>query len=712
MEHGIKYKMEAVGIAVLEFDLPDKKVNLLSGSVMDRLEQIIEELRGRKDVRAVLVVSAKRDVFIAGADLAEIRAIEEAREGEQKAAKGQAILQELSLLPFPVIALIDGVCLGGGTELSLACHYRIASDSEKTRIGLPEVNLGILPGFGGTQRLPRLIGIQAALDMILSGRTISAKRALRIGLVDQVVPKERIVQQAHRFISALLKAKPRSRKKQRDLKTFLLEGNRLGRKILFGQAKRRLFSRTKGHYPAPRKALEAVEKGFCLPLSEGLALEAKFLGELVVTEVCRNLISFFYLKESNKADSGVVDPTVKPVPIEQIGVLGAGLMGSSIAQLVSYRDIPVRLKDVNREVLAKGLESARQIYLKAVKRGKIKTDDLEKKMSLISGTLDYQDFKKVDLVIEAVLENIAIKQSVLRKFEETVKEKTLFATNTSSLSVTELASASMRPANVAGMHFFNPVYRMPLVEVIAGERTSDQTITTLVAFAKRLGKIPVVVKECPGFVVNRILGRYLNEACLLLEEGNTIEAIDKTMLDFGMPMGPLRLFDEIGIDVADKVQRVLRAAFGRRSTASQVLRYVYKSGRLGRKNSRGFYRHGKRTTRVDDSIYEVIAALRTGSGAATEEDMQGRMVLSMLNEAARIIEEDIVRKPTDVDLAMVFGTGFPPFRGGLLKFADHLGIKAVVDRLESYKNKYGYRFEPAKVLKEMAKSGKSFYPDG
>lgn len=711
MERGIKYEMDEDGTAVVEFDLPDKKVNLLSSAVMERLEQIIGELRGRDDVKAVLIVSAKDDVFIAGADVAEIKVIKEAREGEGKAAKGQAILQALNNLKVPVVAAIDGVCLGGGTELALACHYRIASASEKTKIGLPEVNLGILPGFGGTQRLPRLIGIQAALDMILTGRPVNARKALRTGLVDKVVPKEKIVQEAQRFVRALLEGKPPSRKKRKDLKSFLLEGNPLGRRILFGQAKQRVFSRTKGHYPAPLKALEVVERGISLPLSEGLALEARFLGELVVTDVCKNLITLFYLNESIKADSGVADQTIKPAPIEEVGVLGAGLMGSGIAQVISYRHIPVRMKDVSDEAVTKGLESARKIYLSAVKRGKMKEDDVDRKMSLISGTVDHRDFNAVDLVIEAAVEDMAIKQSVLREFENVAKGEAIFATNTSSLSVTELATASARPENVGGMHFFNPVHRMPLVEVIAGEQTSDMTIATLVAFAKRLGKVPIVVKECPGFVVNRILGPYLNEACLLLEEGNKIEAIDKALLDFGMPMGPFRLFDEIGIDVADKVQDVLGAGFGNRSKPSQVLRRVYKSGRLGRKNNRGFYLHDKKKTSVDDSVYEVIAELRTGPGGATEGEMQDRMLLSMVNEAARIIEEDIVRKPAHVDLAMIVGTGFPPFRGGLLKFADHLGIGTVVDRLENYQNKHGRRFEPAQLLKEMAKSSQSFYQD-
>ena len=470
-----------------------------------------------------------------------------------------------------------------------------------------------------------------------------------------------------------------------------------------------MLGRTKGHYPAPLKALEAVERGFSRSLSEGLALEARFLGELVVTDVCKNLISLFYLNESNKTDSGVADQTIKPQSIDEVGVLGAGLMGSGIAQVVSYRDIQVRMKDVSDEAVTKGLESARKIYLKAVKKRRMSEEELDRKMSLISGTLDYRDFNVVDLVIEAAVEDMAIKQSVLGEFERVAKGEAIFATNTSSLSVTELATASARPENVAGMHFFNPVHRMPLVEVIAGEQTSDMTIATLVAFAKRLGKVPIVVKECPGFVVNRILGPYLNEACLLLEEGNKIEAIDKALLDFGMPMGPFRLFDEIGIDVADKVQDVLGAGFGNRSKPSQVLRRVYKSGRLGRKNNRGFYLHDKKRMSVDDSVYDVVAELRTGPGGATEGEMQNRMLLSMVNEAARIVEEDIVRKPAHVDLAMIVGTGFPPFRGGLLKFADHLGIGTVVDRLETYKNKHGRRFEPAELLKEMEKNSQSFY---
>lgn len=709
MKHGVNYRIDEEGIAVLEFDLPDKKVNLLSTPVLDRLEQIIEELGERNDVKAALIVSAKEDVFIAGADVAEITAIKEAGEGEQKAAKGQAILQALNALKFPVIAAIDGICLGGGTELALACHYRIASDSDKTNIGLPEVNLGILPGFGGTQRLPKLIGIQAALDMILSGRPVDARKALQTRLVDQLVPKNTMVQEALRFVRALLDGKPPARKKRRDLKTFLLEGNFLGKRILFSQARQRVLRRTKGHYPAPLKALEAVERGIPLPLSEGLALEARFLGELVVTDVCKNLISLFYLNESNKTDSGVADQTSKPRPIQEVGVVGAGLMGSGIAQVVSYRDIPVRMKDVSSEAVTKGLESARKIYLKAAKRSRISEEELDRKMSLISGTLDYRDFNSVDLVIEAAVEDMAIKQSILGEFEKVAKGEAIFATNTSSLSVTELATASAKPQNIGGMHFFNPVHRMPLVEVIAGEQTSDITIATLVAFSKRLGKVPIVVKECPGFVVNRILGPYLNEACLLLEEGNKIDAVDKALLEFGMPMGPFRLFDEIGIDVASKVQDVLQAAFGHRLKPSGVLQRVYQSGRLGRKNKRGFYLQDKKKMRVDHSVYDVIAELRTGPGGATEGEIQDRMLLSMVNEAGRIIEEDIVRKPAHVDLAMIVGTGFPPFRGGLLRFADHLGITSVVDRLERYQNKHGGRFEPAQLLKEMARSSQSFY---
>lgn len=709
MKHGVNYRIDEEGIAVLEFDLPDKKVNLLSTPVLDRLERIIEELEERNDVKAALIVSAKEDVFIAGADVAEITAIKEAGEGEQKAAKGQAILQALNALKFPVIAAIDGICLGGGTELALACHYRIASDSDKTNIGLPEVNLGILPGFGGTQRLPKLIGIQAALDMILSGRPVDARKALQTRLVDQLVPKNTMVQEALRFVRALLDGRPPARKKRRDLKTSLLEGNFLGRRILFSQARQRVLRRTKGHYPAPLKALEAVERGISLPLREGLALEARFLGELVVTDVCKNLISLFYLNESNKTDSGVADQTSKPRPIQEVGVVGAGLMGSGIAQVVSYRDIPVRMKDVSSEAVTKGLESARKIYLKAAKRRRISEEELDRKMSLISGTLDYRDFNSVDLVIEAAVEDMAIKQSILGEFEKVAKGEAIFATNTSSLSVTELATASAKPKNVGGMHFFNPVHRMPLVEVIAGEQTSDITIATLVAFSKRLGKVPIVVKECPGFVVNRILGPYLNEACLLLEEGNKIDAVDKALLEFGMPMGPFRLFDEIGIDVASKVQDVLQAAFGHRLKPSGVLQRVYQSGRLGRKNKRGFYLHDKKKIRVDHSVYDVIAELRTGPGGATEGEIQDRMLLSMVNEAGRIIEEDIVRKPAHVDLAMIVGTGFPPFRGGLLRFADHLGITSVVDRLERYQNKHGGRFEPAQLLKEMARSSQSFY---
>jgi 3-hydroxyacyl-CoA dehydrogenase/enoyl-CoA hydratase/3-hydroxybutyryl-CoA epimerase len=709
---------ESDGIGVLIFDMPGSRVNILGSPTMRELDRMLDELAS-KPLRALIFLSGKEKNFIAGADIEEIRGITDPEDAREKSRLGQMIFQKIADLPYPTIAAIDGTCVGGGLELALACDYRIARDDPNTRIGLPEVNLGILPAWGGSARLPRLIGIERALDMILSGKLLDAHQAYRRGVVDRVLPREyppEYVRQLALDFALEILAPPaadriRSRRKPSGLRAGALEKTPVGRRLLFSQARKRVEKRTGGHYPAPLKALQAIEKGVELPLPQALELEAKFLGDLVVSDVCKNLVFLFFLREALRKDSGVGDAEVKPKEIRRVGVLGAGVMGGGIAQLLAYYDIPVRMKDINWEAVAAGYRQARKVFDGALRRRRLSEREVERKMSLISGATDYSGFGLVDLVIEAIVEDLEIKKKVFRELVKEVRKDTVLASNTSSLSITEMGKATRRPGQFVGMHFFNPVHRMPLVEVVRGDKTSDETVATTVAFAKRLGKTPIVVRDRPGFLVNRILAPYLNEAALILQEGGKIDEVDSAMLDFGMPMGPFNLVDEIGIDVAVKVARVLTEAFGDRMQPSPVLQRLYDDGRYGKKKGRGFYVYKKKSKEVDPSVYKLLADLRQPGTPLTPAEMQDRMVLLMLNEAAVCLAEGLVRQPRDVDGGMVFGTGFPPFRGGLLRYADQRGLDAVVERLEAFAQQYGDRFAPAPLLKEMAAKGERFYPD-
>lgn len=704
------------GVAFLTFELKDKKVNILSTSVMTELNDWLDRLKDDTEIKALVFLSGKEDNFIAGADVSEIKDITDPKDGVEKARQGQLIFQKIQDLPFPVVAAIQGACVGGGLELALACHFRIAKIHPKTKLGLPEVKLGILPGFGGTQRLPRLIGIQRALKLILPGKLVDAKHAGKLGLVDKVLP----VDYPFSFMKAAAEEfalqmtgdfKRKAYEKKRNAKrlhAIFLESNSLGRKFIFDQARKRTKKTTKGHYPAPLKALESVQKGIEMSVREGLELEAKLLGELITTDVCKNLISIYYLNEDLKKDPGVENPKSEPAEIAQVGLLGAGVMGGGIAQLLAYHDLPVRMKDINDEAIEQGLQRAQQVFDKAVQKKKLKRAQVERKMTLVSGTTDYSGFGKAEFVIEAIVEEMEIKKNVFAEIEEQVDDRTILASNTSSLSISEIAEAVKRPERVIGFHFFNPVHRMPLVEIIRGEKTSDETTVTAVAFAKRLGKIPIVVRNSPGFLVNRILGPYINEAALMLEEGAAIETIDKAMLNFGMPMGPLNLLDEVGIDVAYKVAKILTAAFGERVEPSRVIARMQEKGRLGKKGGKGFYIYEGKDKRVDAVVYDLISDLRQ-EGTLSPEAIQNRLVFVMLKEGIHCLEEEIVRRPRDVDAGMIFGTGFPPFRGGLLRYADSLGAQSCLEQMHALQEKYGSRFEPPVLLEKMAKEGKQFF---
>ncbi len=698
-------------IAWVTFDLPGSKVNLLSSEVMTLLDRRLSELESHIATGhpiAVVVRSGKPGTFIAGADVREIAGIESPEDGRMKSAEGQRIFRRLDRLTVPTIAAIDGVCLGGGTELALACRWRAASDRSSTKIGLPEVRLGIVPGFGGCVRLPRLIGIQRALKMILTGSSTPAERALRWGLVDRVFPAESFERDVRAFAMEVVLKQAVRREPATSLRDRVLEGTGPGRRVLFRAARAQAAKESMGRYPAPLAALDVVQEALDLPIDEGLAIEARALGEMAVTEVSKNLVRLFLLGQAAKR---ALAPEVleRARPVEKAAVLGAGVMGGGIAELIAAHDRPVVLKDIDQEALDVGLRHAGDLLRKAASRGVFAQEEAGLKFALIHGTLDYEKFDDVDLVIEAVVERMPVKQSVLRESEDALPAGAVFATNTSSLSVTELARAAHRPGRVVGMHFFNPVHRMPLVEIVRAETSSDEALATAFKFAEDLGKTPVLVADRPGFLVNRLLAPYLNEAGFLLEDGAGVAQIDDVLTDFGMPMGPCRLLDEVGFDVAEHVSREMERAFGERMAAAPVVGLLKGEGRLGRKNGRGFYTYSKgRQGGVDR---EVARTLGGGKGVS-DEDILDRCLLLLVNEACHALEEDVVGSPGDVDLAMVLGTGFPPFRGGLLKWADTRGAVAIRDRLLELEGKHGSRFAPAALLRAAAAEARSLSDAG
>ncbi len=690
-------------IAWITFDLPGEKVNKLSRAVMDRFIAVLSELESRRDLRGAVITSGKDGMFLAGADVAEIREVRTAEEAEAAVRAGQAIMDRIEALPFPTVAAISGICLGGGTEIALACKGRIGTDHPRFQIGLPEVNLGIVPAWGGTTRLPRLVGLQAALDLMLTGRGVDARKAEKIGLLDRAVPQGRLREQALALLREISEGRGRANKK-RALGDRLLEGNPVGRAVLFSQARKRVLARTGGRYPAPLAILEIVEKGRTSK-SRSLSLEREKAKELISGEVSKNLVHLFFLNERAKKERGT-SAAVEPRTIEATAVLGAGTMGGGIARLFAARDLPVRLKDVSPQALGAGLKAARQIFEERKKRRRMSAWEVDSRMALIAPTLDWTGFSRAGLVLEAIVEDIEIKKSVLRDLEPRVPKDCLIATNTSTLSVSEMQSVLAHPDRMAGFHFFNPVDRMPLVEVIRGRTSSEETIATLVAFAKTLGKTPVVVNDGPGFLVNRILGPYLNEASLLLLECGDVEAVDRAFLRFGMPMGPLRLLDEVGIDVAQKAGAVLSRAFGDRAEPSGILSRLVTAGRLGKKSGAGFYRYRNDRATADSEVASLVGAKR---GRLDPEEAIERALSLMVAEAVRCLDESIVGSPEELDLAMIMGTGFPPFRGGLLRYADSVGLERIASDLETWRARKGLRFAPPPSLLDRARTSRRFF---
>lgn len=701
-------------IAIVEFDLIGEKVNKLSTPVMARLSEVVKEL-ANSAYKAVVLTSKKPKIFVAGADIDEIKKITDPADCRKILERAHEIFNALEDLPMPTIAAIHGACLGGGCELVLACDYRIASDARETKIGLPEVKLGIFPGFGGCIRLPRVVGLQNGLDIILNGKAIDGKRAAKMGLVDECVPEQLLEKKALTLAQEIVDGKKGKRQKRFKSKSTMdsFVESALGRMMAFSKAKAAVMKETKGFYPAPLKALEVIKRTYGMKQRQrALDIEMTGFSEVAITAVSKHLIDLFYMMENIKKQTGVERAEVKPRPVKKMGVLGAGTMGGGIAQLAADNGIDVRMKDISNEALALGYKAASDIWSKQLQRRRLSVADFQRKMGLVSGGLDYSGFGQVDLVVEAIVEDMEIKKKVIGETAKHCPHNALIATNTSSLSVTEMAKGHPKPENFLGMHFFNPVHRMPLVEVIRGPLTSDEATATVFDCAKRMGKIPVVVKDGPGFLVNRLLMPYMIEAMFLMQDGMDIAKVDRLYThQFGLPMGPFRLMDEVGLDVCVKVVKIFRKSLGERIEVPTMIEKLGTGGRLGKKTNRGFYLYddkGKELS-VDQSMYKELG-VDAPTNKLTDKEVLERGIFTMINEAAlALVEDRIVEKPESVDLAMIMGMGFPPFRGGLLKYADTLGTKMIATELDVYAARCGKRLKPSVPLANMAKTDRKFY---
>ncbi|MDX1514144.1 MAG: 3-hydroxyacyl-CoA dehydrogenase NAD-binding domain-containing protein, partial [Gammaproteobacteria bacterium] len=609
------------GVAVVTMDQRGAAVNTLKQELADEFQEILEQQEHRPNLTALVFVSGKQNSFIVGADIEMLARVESAVDASALSRVMQNLQARLAMLPVPTVCAIHGDCLGGGLELALTFDYRIASDDDATRFGLPEVKLGLLPGGGGTQRLPRLIGVRPALDMMLTGRGVRADEALGFGLVDELVPKNELldaaVRRARTFGARNREGERVSIRRPVDfpfskagLSHYFLARTAPGRHLLFSRADKSVRAKTRGNYPAPERILEVVRTGLERGMPAGLAAETKAFGELAVSPEARQLVGIFLATNALKKDTGVDDPNVRPRELGKVGVLGAGFMGAGIAFVTAYRaGLSVRLKDRDMESAERGRASARRLLDKRVSRGRLSAAQRDQVMERIRAGVDLKDFEDAGVVIEAVFEDLDLKHRMVRDVETLHRRDIIFATNTSSIPISEIARAAQRPESVIGMHYFSPVEKMPLLEVVVTDRTADEVIVTCVELGKRQGKTVIVVNDGPGFYTSRILAPFMNEAAWILSERVRIEDIDRALETFGFPVGPIMLLDEVGIDVAEKVGAILSGAFGERMSPPPGLRALRKDDRMGRKNRRGFYWYGegdKRHKGVDTSVYDAL----------------------------------------------------------------------------------------------------------
>jgi 3-hydroxyacyl-CoA dehydrogenase/enoyl-CoA hydratase/carnithine racemase len=695
------------GVAVLTMNNPP--VNQLSEHFVLELAQAVSEAFGDDAVKA-LVLTGSGDNFIAGADITQIKDVKTKAELLPKMEANMRFLNGIETGPKAVVAAINGNCLGGGLEIAMCCHYRVAVKG--SNLGQPEVQIGLIPGAGGTQRLPRLIGLRYALEMITVGKPIKAEVAHQRGLVDEVTDPAQLVdvalKAAGRFAARELNIKARATRNRHYWIPSAAE-----KKALMNFTKAMTAVQAKG-YIAPFKAVEAIDKGLNYDIDKDLAREADLFADCAVSDVAKNLIGIFL----NTRAAGRL-PRIKGLPpaaIKKVAMLGAGVMGSGIVNLLLNGGYQTALWEINDQAVAKGVESIRKTYDYPIKRRKMTPADLDNLLqNQLKTTTALDDLKDVDLVIEAVLEDMQVKQDVWQKLESICRADVIFATNTSALPITEMASILKDPARMIGLHFFNPAHRMQLLEIICAEKTSDQTLASSVAFARSIKKIPIVVNDGPGFYVSRQLSGLLGGAVYLTADGVDGAAIEAAMLDFGMPMGPATLSDLTGIDIGYHVNKTFEKRLGERYKVHPLTELIYQTGCYGRKTGAGYFDYSGAKPVPNPKVVEVVQKYLKDHGVAPKEMSKQEITDTMLalgiNEAALMIEEGICDRPQDMDLAMIYGTGFPPYRGGILRYADKWGLKNVHQKLVELEKRYGMRFKPADLIKEMAESGKMFYQE-
>lgn len=711
------------GVALITFDDKDAKVNTLNSKLIPQFEEVLEYVEKSSSIEALVLISGKKGCFIAGADIAELQAAKNEAEVKKLSQSGQEFFNRLEKLKQPVVAAINGSCLGGGLELALACDYRLASSANNTVLGLPEVMLGLLPGAGGTQRLPALIGLEKALPMMLTGSSVKAEKGKRLGLVDYIVHPDGLQLKALEVAKALAAGKLKVNRKRKTTPASLLQSVKAGKRFILQKALQQVESKTRGLYPAPKGIIEVLNYSLDHP-DKGFLKESEVFAKLSQTPESKGLISL-YFGQTDLKKNRYGSPKK---PAENLGVLGAGLMGAGISMISLQKDFDVRLRDIGYDQLANGRKYIWSNLDKRVKRKSLSRFDAQKVMSRLFAQTDYKHFEECDVVIEAVFEDLDLKHKVLREVEECASEKMIFASNTSALPISDIAKASKRPERVIGMHYFSPVHKMPLLEIIVTEQTTDEVAAVAVDIGIRQGKTVIVVGDGPGFYTTRILAPYMDEVAILAAEGVDFYTLDDAMMDFGYPVGPIALVDEVGIDVGYHVSETLGKAFGERVSSGdlQILTELVAKGAKGRKSGKGFYLYqsqkktfldrfiGKKSSKkpINPEVIELINRMGKKTSKPIDlEDVQKRMYLRMINEAAYCLHEGILKRPLDGDIGAVFGLGFPPFHGGPFRFVDKVGAKKVVDDLKRYEDSLGARFSPAPNLLEMANSGGKFYTE-
>jgi 3-hydroxyacyl-CoA dehydrogenase/enoyl-CoA hydratase/3-hydroxybutyryl-CoA epimerase len=693
------------GIATLWLDNKQEKMNVVSPAVIQLFGEVFNLVEKDDDIKAVIFISRKKD-FMAGADIKSF-AIEKPGDFRPIQAAGHQVLDKIENSKKPFIAAVHGTAFGLGTELSLACHARIATDHPSTKYALPEVKVGILPGGGGTQRLPRLIGIQKALDMMLTGKNIYASRAKKIGLVDELTAPGKLHQAAMILAKRILKS-PIKRKPKLSFVEKILEGNPIGRSVLFNQARKMALKQSQGNYPAIPFIIDCVETSYKKGIKAGYEKELELFEILLLSPESKALRALFFASTANKKNPYGKE---NAKALNTLGMIGAGFMGAGIAEVSVTKGINVLLKDIKPEGIQLAKAAIWKGLQKKIRRKALRKPQAEEIIGRLNGQLTYDNFENADIVIEAVLEKMDLKKRIIEDIEKHCKKDIIIATNTSSLSVTEMASHATHPENVIGLHYFSPVPKMPLLEIVKTDQTGAAVIASCYEFGLKQGKTCIIVKDSPGFYVNRILAPYMNESLLLINEGVAIDAIDAALKKKGFPVGPITLFDQVGLDIAAHVVESSKKIVEDRAgfEISDGVIKMYEAGRNGRKNKKGFYLYdekGKKTG-VDTSAY----AFFKGKGKLDMEraTIQNRCLFLMLNEAAISLEEGIIANPVDGDLGAVFGTGFLPFTGGPFRYMDQLGLEKVVSIMRDLVKQFGARFKPASILVEMAEKGERFH---